>query len=173
VNKIFYSPHCPHDPQIFKNFCYIQPMFESLPFAPRKVEATEARLHRIYEAAKLGLKGDSLALASGMLPAEYRQLVQLDPIAEMAAQKGKADAEMEMSQCLHKAAKEGDAKAALAILQNVHGWVAKQSITIDVDQRISVTQALRDAESRVIDVIAHEPSPKLELPAHAEHQVQR
>ncbi len=65
-------------------------MFESLPFAPRKVEATEARLTRIYEAAKLGLKGDSLALASGMLPAEYRQLVQLDPIAEMAAQKGKA-----------------------------------------------------------------------------------
>ena len=137
-------------------------MFESLPFAPRKVEATEARLTRIYEAAKLGLKGDSLALASGMLPAEYRQLVQLDPIAEMAAQKGKADAEMEMSQCLHKAAREGDSKAALAILQNVHGWVAKQSITIDVDQRISVTQALRDAESRVIDVIANEPSPTLE-----------
>jgi hypothetical protein len=90
----------------------------------------------------------------------------------MAAQKGKADAEMEMSQCLHKAAREGDSKAALAILQNVHGWVAKQSITIDVDQRISVTQALRDAESRVIDVIAHEPSPKLNL-THAEHQVQR
>ena len=41
-------------------------MFESLPFAPRKVEATEARLNRIYEAAKLGLKGDALALASGM-----------------------------------------------------------------------------------------------------------
>ncbi len=148
-------------------------MFESLPFAPRKVEATEARLTRIYEAAKLGLKGDSLALASGMLPSEYRQLVQLDPIAEMAAQKGKADAEMEMSQCLHKAAREGDSKAALAILQNVHGWVAKQSITIDVDQRISITQALRDAETRVIDVIAHAPSPKLELPTHAEHQVQR
>jgi hypothetical protein len=155
-----------------KFFWYIRHMFESLPFAPRKVEATEARLHRIYEAAKLGLKGDSLALASGMLPAEYRQLVQLDPIAEIAAQKGKADAEMEMSQCLHKAAREGDSKAALAILQNVHGWVAKQSITIDVDQRISVTQALRDAESRVIDVIAHAPSPKLDL-THAEHQVQR
>jgi len=49
--------------------------------------------------------------------------------------------------------------------------VAKQSITIDVDQRISVTQALRDAESRVIDVIAHEPS--LNKLTHAEHQVQR
>ena len=43
---------------------------------------------------------------------------------------------------------------------------------VDVDQRISVTQALRDAESRVIDVIAHAPSPKLDL-THAEHQVQR
>ena len=134
-------------------------MFESLPFAPRKVEATEARLTRIYEAAKLGLKGDSLALASGMLPAEYRQLVQLDPIAEMAAQKGKADAEMEMSQCLHKAAREGDSKAALAILQNVHGWVAKQSITIDVDQRISITAALAEAERRVVNLVTIDEAP--------------
>jgi hypothetical protein len=62
---------------------------------------------------------------------------------------------------LHKAATEGDAKAALAILQHSHGWVAKQSISIDVDQRISIIGALRQAESRVIDVIANEPSPKL------------
>ena len=127
-------------------------MFESLPFAPRKVEATEARLTRIYEAAKLGLKGDSLALASGMLPAEYRQLVQLDPIAEMAAQNGKADAEMEMSQCLHKAAREGDSKAALVILQNVHGWVAKQAISVEVDQRISITGALAEAQKRALTI---------------------
>jgi hypothetical protein len=137
-------------------------MFQSLPFTARKIEATESRLQRIYDAAKLGLKGDALALAAGLLPTEYRQLCQLDPVAEMAEMKGKADGEMEMSTELHKAAKSGDAKAALAILQNVHGWVAKQSISIDVDQRISITQALRDAESRVIDVIAHEPSPTLE-----------
>jgi hypothetical protein len=131
-------------------------MFQSLPFAPRKIEATEARLERIYNAAKLGLKNDSLALAAGMLPTEYRQLIQLDPIAEMAAQKGRADGEMEMSTYLHEAARQGDAKAALAILQNVHGWVAKQAISIDVDQRISITQALKEAESRVIDVIIDE-----------------
>ena len=47
--------------------------FHSLPFAPRKIVATEARLNKIYEAAKLGLKGDALALAAGMLPTEYRQ----------------------------------------------------------------------------------------------------
>jgi hypothetical protein len=69
---------------------------------------------------------------------------------------------MEMSTYLHEAARQGDAKAALAILQNVHGWVAKQAISIDVDQRISITQALKEAESRVIDVIANEPSPQLE-----------
>ena len=63
-------------------------MFYSLPFEARKVEATEARLNRIYDAAKLGLKGDSLAMAAGMLPTEYRQLCQLDPIAEVAALKG-------------------------------------------------------------------------------------
>ena len=136
--------------------------FHSLPFEPRKIVATEARLNKIYEAAKLGLKGDALALASGMLPTEYRQLCELDPIADMAALKGKADGELEMSMCLHKAATEGDAKAALAILQHSHGWVAKQSISIDVDQRISIIGALRQAESRVIDVIANEPSEVLE-----------
>jgi hypothetical protein len=152
---------------------YNSRMFQSLPFEPRKVVATEARLNRIYEAAKLGLKGDALALASGMLPTEYRQLCELDPMADMAALKGKADGELEMSVCLHKAAKEGDAKAALAILQHSHGWVAKQSISIDVDQRISIIGALRDAESRVIDVIANKPSPKLKQETHAEHYLQR
>lgn len=130
--------------------------FHSLPFTPRKVEATEARLQRIYDAAKLGLKGDALALAAGMLPSEYNQLLVLDPAAEMAALKGKADGEREMSTVLHKAAHDGDAKAALAILQNVHGWVAKQAISVEVDQRISITAALREAETRVIEVVQPE-----------------
>jgi len=68
-------------------------MFHSIPFTPRNVQATESRLKAVYDAAKLGLKGDTLALAAGMLPAEYRQLTQLDPVVEMAAQKGKADGE--------------------------------------------------------------------------------
>ncbi len=148
-------------------------MFQSLPFEPRKVVATEARLNRIYEAAKLGLKGDALALASGMLPTEYRQLCELDPMADMAALKGKADGELEMSKCLHHAAHAGDAKAALAILQHSHGWVAKQSISIDVDQLISITGALREAESRVIDVIANEPTPRVQQEVNAEHHLQR
>jgi hypothetical protein len=102
---------------------YISHMtFHSLPFEPRKIVATEARLNKIYEAAKLGLKGDALALASGMLPTEYRQLCELDPIADMAALKGKADGELEMSMCLHKAAKEAGHLATLTRLggQAVH-----------------------------------------------------
>ena len=134
-------------------------MFYSLPFEARKVEATEARLNRIYDAAKLGLKGDSLAMAAGMLPTEYRQLCQLDPIAEVAALKGKADGEIEASRQLHKAAAEGDAKASLAILQHVHGWVAKQAISIDVDQRISITAALAEAERRVINMVTIDEAP--------------
>jgi hypothetical protein len=86
-----------------------------------------------------------------MLPTEYRQLTQLDPIAEMAELKGKADGEYTASKQLHQAAADGDAKAALAILQNVHGWVAKQQLSIDVEQRISITQALEQAQSRVIE----------------------
>lgn len=149
-------------------------MFHSLPYAPREVKATEARLNAIYDAAKLGLKGDSLALAAGMLPTEYRQLCQLDSIAEMAAMKGRADGEVEASRQLHAAAREGDAKASLAILQHVHGWVAKQAITIDVDQRISITAALAEAERRVIDVIAHDVSERsLNMNINANHEIQR
>jgi hypothetical protein len=80
----------------------------------------------------------------------------------MAESKGRADGELTASKQLHAAAAEGDAKASLAILQNVHGWVAKQSITVDVDQRISIIGALAEAERRaaadVVDVIAHEPA---------------
>ena len=79
-------------------------MFKSIPFVPRKVQATESRLQAIYDAAALGLKGDSLALAAGMLPAEFRQLCELDPVAEMAMLKGRADSEMEASSHLREAA---------------------------------------------------------------------
>jgi hypothetical protein len=125
--------------------------FQSFPYEVRQVRATESRLEKIYAASKLGLKGDSLALASGLLPTEYRQLIQLDPIAEMAELKGRADGEMEMSTVLHNAAKAGDAKSALEILKHQHGWVAKQQLSIDVEQRISITQALEQAQTRVIE----------------------
>lgn len=82
---------------------------------------------------------------------EYNRLKELDQMAQMAEQKGRADSELENSQHLLNAARAGDAKAALAILQHVHGWVAKQAISVEVDQRISVIDALRAAESRVID----------------------
>lgn len=145
-------------------------MFKSLPLSTREVKATETTLNRIYEAAKLGLKGDSLALAAGLLPAEYRLLTQFDQIAELAALKGRADGELEMSSELHKAARGGDARAALAILQNVHGWVAKQAISVDVNQQISITAALAEAQKRVIDVQATE---VLEPQVHADHPIQR
>ena len=123
----------------------------SLPYSPRVVQATELRLQKIYDAANIGLKGDSLALAAGMLPSEYRQLCQMDPLADMAALKGRADGEIEAATQLREAAREGDAKAALAILQHVYGWTAKQEISVDVYQKISITQALLEAQGRVID----------------------
>ena len=86
-----------------------------------------------------------------MLPVEYKRLKEHDHMAEMAELKGRADSELESSQHLLNAARAGDAKAALAILQHAHGWVAKQSVSIEVDQRISVIDALRAAESRVIE----------------------
>jgi hypothetical protein len=85
-----------------------------------------------------------------MLPSEYRQLTQLDPVAEMAALKGAADAEAEMSAIVYGAALEGDAKMALEMLKHKHDWVAKQSVQIDVVQQISITQALEQAQSRML-----------------------
>ena len=126
--------------------------FHSLPYEPRKLEATEARLEAIYSAAKMGLKGDALALAAGMLPVEYRQLTQFDPIAAFAEQKGRADGEMEMAQTLYTAAREGDANAALNMLRYSHDWAAKQAIEVTIDQKISITAALEEAQRRVIDI---------------------
>lgn len=126
-------------------------MFKSLPLTHRQVRATEARLQAIYDAAALGLRGDALALAAGMLPSEYRQLCQLDPLAEMAAQKGAADAQAEMAACLREAARNGDSKAALAILQNRHDWVAKQQVQMSVEGQISILGALEQARNRVVE----------------------
>lgn len=127
-------------------------MMISIPFTPREVQATEWRLQQIYDAAALGLKGDKLALAAGMLPSEYRQLCQLDPVAEMAALKGAADGEMEAATQLRDAARNGDSKAALSILQHVHGWTAKQEISMSIET-INIQSALDEARSRVIEGI--------------------
>ena len=56
-------------------------MFESLPFAPRKVEATEARLNRIYEAAKLGL---TRAVIEGGGEASSVKVLTLKPIESVS-----------------------------------------------------------------------------------------
>ncbi len=139
--------------------------FHSLPYDPRPLTATEARLEAIYAAAKLGLKGDTLALAAGMTPTEYRRLCQMDPIAEYAEQKGRADGEHEMATVLHDAARAGDSKAALEVLRYAHGWAAKQAIEVTVDQKISITAALEQAQHRVIELAATE--------IHADPDLQR
>ena len=126
----------------------------SLPYEPRRLQATEARLEAIYNAARKGLKGDTLALASGMTPTEYRALCQFDPLAALAEEKGRADGEMEMAGVLYDAAKGGDAKAALDILKHTHGWVAKQAVQVEVNQTISITSALQEAQRRVIEGVA-------------------
>jgi hypothetical protein len=136
--------------------------FHSIPFTPRRIEATEQRLEAIYEAAKLGLKGDALALAAGLMPVEYARLCEVDPVAEMAARKGKADGEMLHARKLAQASEAGDAKASLAILQHVHGWSARQEISLTVDN-ISISEVLEAAKARasnVLDIDVTEVLPK-------------
>ena len=125
--------------------------FYSLPFTPERVEATEARLEAIYEAARYGLKGDSLALRAGLTPAQYRRLQEFDPLVEMAEMKGRADGEFTAAKTLYDAAAEGDATAALNILKHQHGWVSKQAVEVSIEGQISVIAALEKAERRVIE----------------------
>lgn len=133
--------------------------FYSLPFAPERPEATEARLEAIYEAAKYGLRGDSLAMAAGLTPAQYRRLAEFDPLVELAELKGRSDGEMNAAKTLYNAAADGDAKAALDILKHQHGWVAKQQIDVSIDQQISVISALERAQTRVIEGLYTELTP--------------
>jgi hypothetical protein len=74
---------------------------------------------------------------------------------------------------MHEAALNGDAKAALEILKHQHGWVAKQAITVDVEQRISITGALAEAAKRAQDVIDVTPTEVLHarLAPHKQEQV--
>ena len=125
--------------------------FHSLPYDPRPLTATEARLEAIYTAARRGLKGDTLALAAGLLPIEYRRLAEFDPLVDLAAQKGRADGEHALSSVMHEAAQAGDTKAAMDLLKHVHGWTARTAIDISVDQTISITHALKLAQQRVDD----------------------
>ena len=152
--------------------------WQTLPFEARKLQATESRLQAIYDAAKIGLKGDALALAAGMLPTEYRQLTQMDPVAEMAELKGRADGEAELSRVMHHAALDGDAKVALEILKHRHDWQAAQRVQLEVTQQISITDALAQAKQRVIEglqvqdiehreVGASTPAPKLTVENNA------
>jgi hypothetical protein len=124
-------------------------MFRDLPIRARELKATPEMLERIYDAARLGLRGESLALAAGMLPVELARLKIMDPIAEVAEMKGRADSEMEMSRVVFDAAQAGDSKAALEFLRHRHEWVAKTNVQVDVNTQISVVAALEAANGRL------------------------
>lgn len=130
---------------------------KSLPFTPRTLVASEARLERIYEAARKGLRGENLALAANMLPVEYERLKAMDPIVEMAELKGRADMEHEMASVMIAGARSGDIKAAQFMLTHRADWVAKQQINVDVNQQISIVAALEQAAKRAEIIDAETP----------------
>jgi len=143
-----------------------------MPFTPERVEATEARLEAIYEAARYGLKGDSLALRAGLTPAQFRRLREFDPLVELAEIKGRADGEYTLAKTMYDAAANGDTKAALDVLKHQHGWVAKQHIDVSVDQQISILGALERAQTRVIEGLYTEVPQLEDKPRYANAPVQ-
>jgi len=126
--------------------------FLSLTHEPLTLQATEQRLTAVYEAARKGLKGDRVAYAAGMKPADFRRLQQMDPLVELAQEKGAADGEAALAEVLYDAATLGkDPKVALDLLKHRHDWVAKQQLDVTVDEKISITRALEMANQRVIE----------------------
>ena len=123
--------------------------FKSLPITVREVKATEAVLERLYASAKLGLKGDALALNAGLLSVEFRRLCQMDPIAEYAVGKGHADAEASMARVVQEAALSGDTKMAEFYLKHRSDWTAAQKVEVTGSQAISITLALEQAQARL------------------------
>ena len=123
--------------------------FKSLPFEARPIKATEAVLERLYEAARSGLKDNSLALEAGLLPIELRRLQEFDPFVNHIIDAGRAALEKEMAGVIIGAARQGDAKAAMDLLKHRFDWVAKQQISVDITKQISVLDALAAAEQRL------------------------
>jgi hypothetical protein len=80
----------------------------------------------------------------------------------MAEAKGRSEGEYVAGKTMYEAARDGDAKAALEILKHQHGWVAKQQIDVNIDQQISITGALEKAQSRVIEGLYTDVTPRLE-----------
>ena len=127
--------------------------FRSLPFEARPIKATEAVLERLYSAARAGMKDKSLALSAGLLPIELNRLAEFDPFVNQVIDAGRAELEREMAGTLIDAARAGDAKAALDVLKHVHKWTAPQAISVEINQTISITQALEKANARVESLI--------------------
>lgn len=124
----------------------------SIPYEPRILKATEARLNAIYRAARAGLKKDALAYAADMLPEEYRRLKEMDRAVALVEARARADAEMELSEAMYKASQMGDVKATQFLLTHSFDWHQTQTMNINVEQRISITQALEEAQKRVLDI---------------------
>ena len=74
---------------------------------------------------------------------------------------------------LYSAATEGkDPKVALDLLKHTRGWVAKQHVEVEVNDKISVLKALEMANARVDALQEFRDSPlTIEGTAIAEHQV--
>lgn len=127
--------------------------FRSLPFEARPVKATEAVLERIARAAESGVTGDALAFAADLLPIELRRLEEFDPLVANVIAKARADNWSALLAKYQEAALAGDAKAIEWLLKHVHKMSAPQSISVEVNQTISILGALEKANARVDSLI--------------------
>ena len=106
---------------------YVMALY-SMIYEPRVIKATPELLDSLFEAAKLGMTGDALAYAVGIVPVELRQLQEFDPSINHVIGQARAQSELRMARVLFADAEAGNAKSALEVLKHKHNWVAQQSI---------------------------------------------
>ena len=129
--------------------------FKGLTRETRVLQADPGLLTRIYEAARVGMKGDSLAYAAGVLPEELRTVQQHDRLAKIAEEKGRADGEFKAASAIMEAVDNGNPDAALNMLRYAHRWAATQQVQIQSEEKISITLALQAADNRVFTLVNH------------------
>ena len=100
-------------------------MYTPVDVVVRDLTVSPAELAAIEEAAAHGLRYPAIAWAAGMEPEEFRAAFARDARVPHAVERGRSMGEYEMSKVIITAAKAGDSKSALSILQHRFGWQTK------------------------------------------------
>lgn len=123
------------------------PLFYTVGFEPRVIKATEKQLAKMYKAGYLGFcKDEQVAIYCNMMVEEYRALCAADPLAAIAAERGRVASEARTAERLDDLVEEGDVKAILGKLKHKHNWMEAKA-TNETDNTLVIKVVNAEPES--------------------------